>query len=234
MRLLAIGDIHGYGIALKSLLEAVSPTPSDQLIFLGDYVDKGPDVAGTLDYLCKLSDNNDWVFLRGNHDQLFINAHRDPSTIDLWEDLSGGSPLESYGFGTTVELLQVVPQHHIFFLEDRCRDFHQTDSFLFVHGGIRPHVAPEDEEIERLQWSVLASAEPHESSKTVICGHSSQDSGSIADYGHTICIDTGITKGNSLTCLDLGDFSFIQSSASGKIQKGRLENRNSSGTGCSE
>ena len=45
-RLLAIGDIHGYTVALKSLLDSVAPTESDTVVFLGDYVDKGPDVSG--------------------------------------------------------------------------------------------------------------------------------------------------------------------------------------------
>lgn len=72
MRLLTIGDIHGHTIALNALLEELSPTSSDKLVFLGDYVDKGPDVAGTLELLSTLSQNYDWVFLRGNQEgQIF-------------------------------------------------------------------------------------------------------------------------------------------------------------------
>ena len=219
MRLLTIGDIHGYTDALNALLYAVSPSSSDQIVFLGDYVDKGPDVAGTLELLSKLSQEHDWIFLRGNHDQMMLDAYRDPSTFAVWDCLSGDEPLSSYGSGTTEELLRRVPEHHIRFLSDRCCDFYETDSFIFVHAGIRAHVSPGEEEVDRLQWMVLSSATAHLSGRTVVCGHSSQESGRIADFGHTICLDTGITKGKYLTCLDLGDFSYTQASPDGRIVK---------------
>jgi serine/threonine protein phosphatase 1 len=225
MRLLAIGDIHGHTHALNALLDEVSPSSSDELVFLGDYVDKGPDVAGTLELLSDLSQEHDWIFLRGNHDQMMLDAYRDASTFAVWECLSGDDPLSSYGSGATEELLRSVPDHHIRFLADRCCDFHETDSFIFVHAGIRAHITPSAEEVERLQWTVLSSSAAHISGRTVVCGHSSQESGRIADYGHTICIDTGITKGKYLTCLDLGDFSYTQASSDGKILKGLLQSR---------
>lgn len=221
-RLLAIGDIHGHTKALEALLDEISPRSSDKLVFLGDYVDKGPDVAGTLERISKWRRAHDWIFLRGNHDQMLLDAHRTPSAFGLWECLAGEHPLASYGDGSTVELLQQIPEHHLGFLRDWCRDYYQTDSFIFVHGGIRPQFAPEEENIEHLQWSVLSSAAAHFSGRTVICGHSAQGNGKIADLGHTICIDTGITKGGYLSCLDLGDFSYIQASAEGEIRHGLL------------
>lgn len=219
MRLLTIGDIHGHTDALNALLDEVSPSSSDELVFLGDYVDKGPDVAGTLELLSRLSQKHDWTFLRGNHDQMMLDAYRDASTFAVWDCLSGDHPLSSYGSGTTEELLRRVPEHHIRFLADRCCDFHETESFIFVHAGIRAHVSPGEEGIDRLQWTVLSSASAHFSGRTVVCGHSSQESGRIADLGHTICLDTGITKGKFLTCLDLGDFSYTQASPDGRILK---------------
>ena len=68
----------------------------------------------------------------------------------------------------------------------------------------------------------LAMAAPHGSGRTVVCGHSAQASGRIADLGHTICIDTGITKGGKLTCLELSGFDYWQASADGTIGTGRL------------
>jgi serine/threonine protein phosphatase 1 len=178
-----------------------------------------------LEILSNLSQEHDWIFLRGNHDQMMLDAYRDASTFAVWECLSGDDPLSSYGSGATEELLRSVPDHHIRFLADRCCDFHETDSFIFVHAGIRAHITPSAEEVERLQWTVLSSSAAHISGRTVVCGHSSQESGRIADYGHTICIDTGITKGKYLTCLDLGDFSYTQASSDGKILKGLLQSR---------
>lgn len=231
MRLLTIGDIHGHSNALNALLDELSPTSSDKLVFLGDYVDKGPDVAGTLELLSTLSEESGWVFLRGNHDQMMLDAYRDVSTLAIWESLSGDDPLSSYGSGATEELLRSIPDHHIRFLADRCRDFHELESFIFVHAGIRAHINPSVEEVGRLQWMVLSSAAAHLSGRTVVCGHSSQENGRIADYGHTICIDTGITKGKYLTCLDLGDFSYTQASSDGKILKGSLPSRTNNQSG---
>lgn len=224
MRLLAIGDIHGHSLALEALLDEVKPSPSDEVVFLGDYVDKGPDVSGTLELLSNLGAKHDWIFLRGNHDQMMLNACRDSSLLGVWECLSN-DPLASYGSGATEDLLRNIPDHHMSFIDERCCDFHETDSFIFVHGGIRPHISPAEENIDHLHWAVLSSAAPHLSGRTVVCGHSSQATGLIADLGHTICIDTGITKGKYLTCLDLIDFSYVQASANGEILKGRLYDR---------
>ena len=225
MRLLAIGDIHGHTTALRALLDEVSPNSSDEVVFLGDYVDKGPDIAGTLELVSNLSAEHDWIFLRGNHDQMMLDAYRDSSAFGIWECLSGDDPLASYGSGSTEDLLRDIPDHHMRFIEERCRDFHETDSFIFAHAGIRPHISPSEEDVERLQWTTLASAASHLSGRTVICGHSSQETGRIADLGHTICIDTGITKGKYLTCIDLVDFNYVQASADGEILKGRLSDR---------
>ncbi len=228
MRFLVIGDIHGYTGALKALLDEVAPGAADKVIFLGDYVDKGPDVTGTLDLVSQLSQDRNWIFLRGNHDQMLIDARRDKAAFPIWECLSGESPLASYGVGSTEELLRRIPANHLHFLENRCCDHYETDTYIFVHGGIRPAVSPKEEDRERLHWTTLDAAEAHLSGRTVICGHSAQESGQIADLGHTICIDTGITKGGYLTCLDLSDLSYTQACAVGEIRKGKLRETNPS------
>ena len=204
------------------LLDEVSLSEDDKVVFLGDYVDKGPDVSGTLDLLIGLGHSPNFTFLRGNHDQLFLNALRKPSEVAMWECLAGESPLSSYGVGASEELLGNVPRQHLEFLESRCCDSHETEEFIFVHGGIQPHQNPAEEDRDRLQWSALSLAAPHISGRTVVCGHTSQSTGTIADLGHTICIDTGITKGQWLTCLDLTDFSFTQVSAKLECRRGVL------------
>ena len=67
MRILAIGDIHGYLAALDALLAAVDPKPDDSLIFLGDYVDRGPSSKGVLDRVIELEKKRRVVCVRGNH-----------------------------------------------------------------------------------------------------------------------------------------------------------------------
>jgi serine/threonine protein phosphatase 1 len=222
MRTFAIGDIHGYLEPLRALIDSVSPARDDLLVFLGDYVDKGPDVKGALDYLIELSKSHNAIFLRGNHDQMMIDAHCDPAKITIWECLGGRNPLSSYGHGDLKTQLQTVPPEHWEFLQATCRDYFETPEFIFVHGGIRNTVAPAEEERERLQWMTLGTAEPHLSQRTVICGHSAQRSGQIVNLGHTICADTGITHGGWLTCLALDTFDFWQVNADGERRGGVL------------
>jgi serine/threonine protein phosphatase 1 len=222
MRLLAIGDVHGHLSALRQLLDLIRPSGTDQIIFLGDYADKGPNVKGVIDYLIELAAQYDVVFLRGNHDQMMIDAHDDPAKVAVWECLGGESPLASYGPGTLAESLKLVPSAHWAFLKNVCRNFYEKDEYIFVHGGIRSPVAPSDEDPERLLWTTLSLAEPHHSGRTVICGHSAQKGGNIADLGHTICIDTGITHGAWLTCLALGSHEYWQLSEEGKSRSGFL------------
>ncbi len=222
MRLLAVGDIHGHAQALHALLIQVAPRNDDMLIFMGDYVDKGPDVKGVIDSLLALSKTHNAIFLRGNHDQMLIDAYRDPAKRGVWECLSGKDPLSSYGLGSQTEQIQRIPEEHWAFLENTCRDYFETTEFIFVHGGLRPEKSPAEETPDRLQWTTLSLAVPHDSGKTVICGHSAQPSGRIVDLGHTICIDTGITGGGFITCLALDNFEYWQADAGGLCRQGFL------------
>lgn len=225
MSIFAIGDIHGHLIALDALLATIPAGPDDTLVFLGDYVNKGPEVRGTLDRLYALNKTRNCVFLRGNHDQIMIDAHHKASKMTIFESLGGEETLMSYGSGLTEDVMRYVPDQHWEFLEQICRNYYQTDKYIFVHGGIRPKVSPKKEKPERLLWTTLSNAAAHKSGKTVICGHSSQRNGRIADRGHTICIDTGIGKGSLLTCLELDTFRFWQSNPLGRLNSGRLERK---------
>jgi len=222
MRTFVIGDIHGQRLALESLVKAIPLSDEDRLIFLGDYVDKGPDVKGTLECLSRLSSWENTIFLRGNHDQMLIDAYRDPEKFGIWECLAGDDPLASYGTGDSYQLIHEMPPHHWRFLEDACVDYFETEDFIFVHAGIRADRNPGKEEIERLQWMTLSMAEPHQSGKIVVCGHTRSESGRIVDLGHTICIDTGISKNGFLTCLEMETFGFWQADSQGMISTGAL------------
>ena len=81
-RTLAIGDVHGCLTALDTLLGFVELRPTDQLIFLGDYVDRGPDSKGVLDRLIELRRLHEVVFLRGNHEVMMANAGRGQEVVD--------------------------------------------------------------------------------------------------------------------------------------------------------
>lgn len=72
MGLIAIGDIHGCAITMDALLDRIQPGPDDTLIFIGDYIDRGPDSKGVIDRLIRLREEQECVFLRGNHEELLL------------------------------------------------------------------------------------------------------------------------------------------------------------------
>lgn len=75
-RLLAVGDIHGHLDRLEALMAEVAPAPDDTVVFLGDYIDRGPDSRGVIEYLIGFGERFPGagaIFLRGNHEQLFLD-----------------------------------------------------------------------------------------------------------------------------------------------------------------
>ena len=146
-RLLAIGDIHGCLDQLKALMEQVMPTSGDKVIFLGDYVDRGPASAGVIDYLIEFgTDFPATFFLRGNHEQMFadyLDGH-DPAmflmngglkTLDSYQD-SGQWPMPS--------------AHHTFL--QTLSNYHETEDYIFVHAGLRPDIPLSEQDINDLLW----------------------------------------------------------------------------------
>src|SRR5690242_9022499 len=119
-RLLAIGDIHGCSAAFDALLEAVTPRPDDELITLGDYVDRGPDSRGVLERLIKLHRTGRLVALRGNHDWMMLRAFEDPFADTGWMAVGGREALASYGGS-----LDNVPAEHRTFLADALLDWYE-------------------------------------------------------------------------------------------------------------
>jgi serine/threonine protein phosphatase 1 len=91
MRLIAIGDVHGHLEKLRKLLDIVKPTTADQLVFLGDYIDRGPDSKGVIDCLIRLAVQfPQTFFLRGNHEQMMLDgmASNCPDLLPGWQRLA--------------------------------------------------------------------------------------------------------------------------------------------------
>src|SRR5689334_9025432 len=109
MRYLAIGDIHGYSDVLRRLLEMVRPKAKDEIITLGDYVDRGPDSRGVLDTMIELSRTNRLTALRGNHDYMMQEARKGADYLSGWLACGGGETLQSYGDSAVGGTLDDVP-----------------------------------------------------------------------------------------------------------------------------
>ena len=96
MRELVIGDIHGCIRSFQKLLEVVAPQESDTLIFLGDYVDRGPDSFGAVETLIGLKTKCTVIALRGNHEQMLLQAMEDREAYKSWCMYGGRETMESY------------------------------------------------------------------------------------------------------------------------------------------
>ena len=222
MRTLAIGDVHGSSAALDALLAVVGPTPDDRLVFLGDYVDRGPDTWGVLDRLIALDRSHRCVFLRGNHELMMTRSRHDRGELRMWLSVGGVKALASYGPSA---MLADVPAGHWDFLDKRLVDYHETDTHIFIHANLFPDIPLDEQPEEMLYWEFLAGPIRHESGKTVICGHTSQKSGEVLDLGDTICIDTFAYGGGWLTCLDVGSLRYWQADLRGRTREDWLDPR---------
>lgn len=208
----AIGDIHGRLGALRKLLVELDPF-KDRLVFLGDYVDRGPDSSGVLDLLVEVaSECPRTVFLRGNHDWLMLHARSDAEQRKYWREKCGGmATLKSYPGGS----LSGVPMAHWFFLENTCRDSFETDNHIYVHGGLEPDLPLPQQSVRTLHWRRIFEAAPHFSGKRVVCGHTQQISGMPLNLGHTLCVDTR----EWLTAVNVNNNSFVQARNDGAFRE---------------
>lgn len=228
-RLIAIGDIHGCLNKLVDLYFKVRPTADDRLVFLGDYIDRGPDSKGVIKYLLNLREHfPQTVFLRGNHEQIFLDAlsaqglWRGETLHDLsaqwrrdWngpnEDIklffqNGGDMTLRSGYGTHMGNL-VVPPEHLAFLEGT-RFWYEEENFLFVHASASRCVPASRMDPFVLLWSrdLAWHDGPVDDGPVIVAGHTwREDHSYIYDPDSTrrILLDTGAYDGGPLTACDV-------------------------------
>jgi Calcineurin-like phosphoesterase len=222
MRTLAIGDIHGCRRALTTLLHAVKPTKKDQVIFLGDYVDRGPDSPGVINTLLSLQSRSKTVFLRGNHEAMMLDARESFLKSEIWQNCGGFETVISYGTEYRTDWESLVPDAHWSFLEKTVRTF-ETSKQIFVHACLDPTLDLNEQSDWILFWEYFEKIRPHKTGKKVICGHTPQPKGLIADVGYAICIDTGCVYGGWLTCLDVDSGHYWQANEKGEIRQDKLD-----------
>ena len=131
---IAIGDIHGCARSLKALmvkLKAEQKLTGRTLVFVGDYIDRGPDSKGVIDFLLQFSEDQNCIFLRGNHEQMMIDAFEE-GDFHLWLMNGGRTTLESYGNESGD-----VPESHKAFI-GKTEFYFETDSYFMVHAGAHP------------------------------------------------------------------------------------------------
>ena len=220
-RLYVVGDIHGRADLLESLLEQIAadgarhPDAAKRLIYLGDYVDRGPASSAVIDMV--LNDGPpdfEVVPLMGNHEEMMLRFLEDLAVGRTWMMNGGDETLRSYGVeppsmfaGTALfrhaqqQFAERLPAAHKAFLETLAVS-HTEGDYLFVHAGVRPGVALDKQRTEDLLWIRDEFLE------------STRDFGKVVVHGHSITldpvfrpnrigIDTGAYRSNQLTCLVL-------------------------------
>lgn len=196
-RLLAIGDIHGCRDQLIALLAKVKPQASDRLIFLGDYIDRGPHSKEVIDLVLALRQRcPHCVFLKGNHEAMFLDYLVRGETLTFLRN-GGDATLASYAAAGC----EGIPQAHRDFLND-LQLHYETDHFIFVHAGMRPGIPLEGQREQDLLWireEFLSSN--YDWGKTVVFGHTPRTSPQLTP--NRISLDTGAVYGGRLTCCEV-------------------------------
>jgi serine/threonine protein phosphatase 1 len=198
MAVIAVGDIHGNLRALDDLLGEVTPEigSGDTIVFLGDYIDRGPDSKGCIERILDLrrTTRADVVGLLGNHEQWMLETHRDFTRHSWIMGMEAFETIESYApqaakkirerlgeLGARVILEKVrlpyelffdaVPAEHIAFLSG-LRTYFRAPEGVFVHGGVNPADGKaETQSIDHLLWGVEGFPENYRGEDIIVYGH---------------------------------------------------------------
>lgn len=229
-RVYAVGDVHGRADLLARLHETIRGDAADAplrrkvLLHVGDYVDRGLQSRQVLELLAgDAMPTFERIDLIGNHDAWMLDFLDDPAVGPAWLANGGLETLLSYGVGRPTEgdpdervarmsadLTAALPQPHLDFLR-RLRRTHREGDYLFVHAGIRPGVALDDQAPDDLLWirePFLDDDRDH--GLVVVHGHTIAERPEVFD--NRIGIDTGAFATGRLTCLVLegSDHRFLQ------------------------
>jgi serine/threonine protein phosphatase 1 len=224
--LYAVGDIHGELLKLEALLGKLALGAGDRLVFLGDYIDRGPESCGVVSRLIDLSRHVPCTFLMGNHESMFLDflGWRGAACFggDAFLMNGGDRTLASYGFfgraNSDPESFDLPPAHVKFY--ESLVLTHTDGDYLFVHAGLGerglqsgdPGYAVRVSRPEDLLWNRTTADLPHNLGVTTIYGHTPRPDFSVRrNEPFSIGIDTGATYGGPLTAIRLPDETVVQS-----------------------
>lgn len=216
----AVGDVHGRLDLLVPLVEHIiadavaEPAERTVVIFLGDYIDRGPDSRGVIRYLAGLPKDAgiEWRFLKGNHEEAMLNFLDDPSTGPTWCEYGGDAALASYGLRLPQMKHKAEAWAHLSAdLDHKTTAAERTflkelelsvsvGDYFFCHAGARPGVPLAQQAQEDLLWirrSFLDHAAPFE--KIVVHGHT--PSAEVVEDHRRIGLDTKAYETGRLTAM---------------------------------
>ena len=209
-RLLCIGDVHGCAAELDVLLRHVDAADGDRLVFLGDYVDRGPQSLDCVRIVRQMKrEFPQTVLLRGNHEEMFLSYMGMGGSHGRAFLANGGvQTLRSFELrgplGTNEAAAEQAVREVLEFLRDELVLQFAEGGVVFVHAGIRPGVALDAQVPDDLLWirEEFLLADP-ELPWLVVFGHTPYRDGPLFDVPRKIGLDTGCVYGGHLSCLDL-------------------------------
>lgn len=182
MKKWVIPDIHGCAKTLKALVEQLQPSKEDLLIFLGDYIDRGPDARGVVDYLMQLqAGGQQMIPLRGNHEEYlllalekdkelrktFIFRRKHNHLFDKWMRHGGTDTMENFGISN----LNEMPQKYIDWFE-QLQFYTEQENYLIVHAGLNFERRDPLEDQHAMLWSRSFVPHPEKiGGRIIIHGH---------------------------------------------------------------
>ena len=207
----AVGDVHGCAEELRALLQKLPLTRDSLIVFLGDYIDRGPSSRGVIETILDLQDYCEVKCLLGNHELMlreFLDGS-DPRRSARFVLNGGGATLASYA---NDDGLFVIPPEHLAFYEG-LPHHHVEGDFCFVHAGLPVDLPEIDVAIhgEEMVWMRQRRGfQGPKYSKTVVHGHTPTLSREPEVYANRICIDTALcyAPGNKLTTVELPSETF--------------------------
>lgn len=209
LRVYAVGDTHGCADQLDAIHAriaedaAAAPEPERLIVYLGDYVDRGPDSRGVIERVLARPIDAAAVYLRGNHEAMMLDVldrPTDEAALALWLRNGGVATLSSYGLSgedPPETWAGRLPQAHLAFLHGLAHS-HRAGGYLFAHAGIRPGVALDAQDADDLIWirePFLCSDADH--GVVVVHGHTPRSAPVIRS--NRIGLDTGAVYGGKLT-----------------------------------
>lgn len=215
-RVIAIGDIHGCYYSFRELVEEkIRPVKAEQLILLGDYIDRGPDSKKVVDYIIDLQSSGfDLVALKGNHEAMLMDAWNNPDRLSLWFLNGGMTTLKSFGINNLSEL---ASGYLNFFRE--LPYYHESGDYLFVHAGFNDHAQnPFDDKVSMLWHSSMEYHHPMLKNKTIIHGHQTIKYDCLTESNllesrvidiDTGCVYTGIAGYGKLTAIEVNSRAIV-------------------------
>lgn len=225
-RTLAISDIHGcYDELIEILTAANYDSSKDQLIFVGDYVDRGKDSLRVLEFVKLAVEKHGAVALRGNHDDMFNSFLQNPADYNAVRSFLGNgghSTVQSFlpdlggkvwMYETYVEWANEIKERYSELVNfvNELPYYHETDEHLFIHAGINPHLHDwRNTSKDEMIWIRDAFLKnDHQLNKTVITGHTPtitmSDSAGVLFGRNKIHIDGACAYGYQLNCLIINE-----------------------------